>query len=132
MAKEKITRIKANDSKKPEEKSTEPVITREKVVIKDKKSEKTAKKEAKKTEKAEKKAEKQKENKKVFVLFRPFCAIGRYFRDSWKEIRQVRWPNRKATWKMVLAVVIYSAFFLVLIKLLDILFDWLFNIILGA
>lgn len=132
MAKEKITRIKANDSVKTEEKQTEPVITREKVVIKDKKSEKAARKTAKETAKASKKAEKKESNKKVFILFRPFCAIGRYFRDSWKEIRQVRWPNRKATWKMVLAVVIYSSFFLVLIKLLDILFDWLFNIILAA
>ena len=131
MAKEKITRIKASDTKKVEEKSTEPVITREKVVIEDKKSAKNAKKEAKKSKKAEKKAEKTKSNKKYFILFRPFCAFGRYLRDSWREIRQVRWPSRKLTWKMVLAVVIYAALFLVLITLLDILFDFVFKLILS-
>ena len=130
MAKAKITRIKAGD-RKVEEKSTEPTITRKKVVIEDKKSAKNAKKEAKKAQKAEKRAEKEKANKKHFILFRPFCAFGRYFRDSWREIRQVRWPNRKLTWKMVLAVIIYAAFFLILITLLDILFDLVFKLILS-
>ena len=37
MAKAKITRIKANDSKKTEKTAEEPVITRKKVVLKDKK-----------------------------------------------------------------------------------------------
>lgn len=131
MAKEKITRIKASDTKKVEEKSTEPVITRKKVVVEDKKSAKNAKKEEKKSKKAEKRAEKAKSNKKCFVLFRPFCAFGRYLRDSWREIRQVRWPSRKLTWKMVLAVVIYAALFLALITLLDILFDFIFKLILS-
>ena len=130
MAKAKITRIKAGD-KKVEEKSAEPTITRKKVVIEDKKSAKNAKKEAKKAQKAEKLAEKEKTNKKHFILFRPFFAFGRYLRDSWREIRQVRWSNRKTTWKMVLAVVIYAAFFLILITLLDILFDLLFKLILS-
>lgn len=124
MAKAKITRIKANDSKKPETKAEEPTITRKKVVIKDKKSEKANKKEAKKAEKSEKKVE-----KKGFILFRPFCAFGRYLKESWQEIRQVRWPNRKATWKMVLAVIIYTAIFLVFILLLDLLFQFLSNTI---
>ncbi len=125
MAKAKITRIKANDSAKTDSKAEEPVITRKKVVVKDKKLEKTNKKEAKKAEKAAKKAEKAKEGKKTFILFRPFCAFGRYIRDSWREIRQVRWPNRKATWKMVLAVIIYTAIIVVVIMLLDMLFNFL-------
>ena len=128
MAKAKITRIKANDSKKLETKAEEPTITRKKVVIKDKKSEKANKKEAKKVEKAEKKA-KDEGKKKPFILFRPFCAFGRYLKESWQEIRQVRWPNRKATWKMVLAVIIYTAIFLVFILLLDLLFQFLSNTI---
>jgi preprotein translocase SecE subunit len=129
MAKEKITRIKANDSKSSEDKSEEPTITRKKVVIKDKKESKAEKKALK----AEKKAEKAKarEGKKAFILFRPFCAFGRYLRDSWRELRQVRWPNRKATWKMVLAVVIYTAIFVVIIVLLDMLFSFIFKQILG-
>lgn len=97
----KITRIKASDSprkEKPADHIDEPTITRKKVVLKDKKSEKVAKKEQKQREKSKK------EGKKVFILFRPFVALGRYLRDSWREIRQVRWPNRKATWKMVLEI----------------------------
>ena len=44
----KITRIKASDGPRKEEKSDEPTITRKKVVVKDKKTEKTKRAEAKK------------------------------------------------------------------------------------
>ncbi|MGF2565499.1 hypothetical protein ACQUWZ_26945, partial [Ralstonia pseudosolanacearum] len=44
MAKAKITRIKANDSKKADTNAAEPVITRKKVVLKDKKAEQKDKK----------------------------------------------------------------------------------------
>lgn len=129
MAKAKITRIKANDSKKADTNAAEPVITRKKVVLKDKKVDQKDKKAKKAAAKAEKKA---KENgKKPFILFRPFCAIGRYFKESWQEIRQVRWPNRKATWKMVFAVLVYTALFVILLVLLDMLFKFIFNQILG-
>lgn len=122
----KITRIKASDTPRKEEKSAEPTITRKKVVVKDKKTEKTKRVEAKKAKKSEKKTE----GKKTFILFRPFVAFFRYLRDSWREIRQVRWPNRKATWKMVLAVLVYTALFIILISLLDLFFTWLFSLIL--
>lgn len=128
MAKAKITHIKAND--KTETVAAEPTITRKKVVVKDKKLEKTNKKAEKAEKKAEKKAKKA-DGKKTFILFRPFCALGRYIRDSWREIRQVRWPSRKATWKMVFAVLIYTALFVVIIMLLDVLFQFIFNKILG-
>jgi preprotein translocase SecE subunit len=129
MAKAKITRIKASDSKSVE--PEEPTITRKKVVLKDKKTdskEKADKKAAKKAEKAAKKAANT--GKKHFILFRPFFALGRYFKESWQEIRQVRWPNRKATWKLVLAVVIYSGIFVAILLLLDLLFSFIFNNIL--
>ena len=100
----KITRIKASDE-----------------VKKPKKVEKPAK--------VEKPKAKKPEGKKVFILFRPFVALGRYLRDSWREIRQVRWPNRKATWKMVLAVLVYTALFVIIISLLDMFFTWLFSLI---
>ena len=122
----KITRIKASDTPRKEEKDTAPTITRKKVVVKDKKTEKTKRVEAKKAKKSEKKTE----GKKTFILFRPFVAFFRYLRDSWREIRQVRWPNRKATWKMVLAVLVYTALFIILISLLDLFFTWLFSLIL--
>lgn len=126
----KITRIKASDGPSEKKVDSEPTITRKKVVVKDKKAEKTKAKELKKAEKAERKAEKN-SGKKVFILFRPFVAFGRYLRDSWREIRQVRWPNRKTTWKMVLAVIVYTALFVAIISLLDLLFRWLFGLILG-
>lgn len=124
----KVTRIKANDSPDKEEADAKPAITRKKVVVKDKKSEKSKRKEIKKAEKAVAKTE---GGKKPFILIRPFVYLGRYLRDSWRELRQVRWPNAKATWKMVLAVFIYTAIFMLAIFLLDLFFTWLFNIILG-
>lgn len=65
------------------------------------------------------------------MIAKPFIALGRYLRDSWLEIRQVRWPSRGATWKMVLAVLIYAAIFMVFIMLLDALFTFIFNNLLG-
>ncbi len=128
----KVTKIKASDGPKKETKTDAPTITRKKVVVKDKKTEK-AKREKKKA--AEKKLigteKKQKSEKKTFILFRPFVYLGRYIRDSWRELRQVRWPNRKTTWKMVLAVIIYAALFMVIISLLDLFFSWLFELILS-
>ncbi len=70
-----------------------------------------------------KKTIKSQPKKPTFILFRPFVALGRYFRDSWRELRQVRWTNRRATWALTLAVILFSLFFAVFIML----FDWLFN-----
>lgn len=125
----KITRIKASDESPREEKTSEPAITRKKVVIKDKNSIKNSRSEAKMAEK--KISIEQKNEEKPFVLIRPFVYLGRYFRDAWHELRQVRWPNRKTTWKMVLAVIVYTLIFVVFISLLDLFFSWLFNLILG-
>ena len=125
----KITRIKASDEAPRKEEAEAPAITRKKVVVKDKKSEKAKRKEAKAAEK--KVAVNKKTEKKPFILIRPFVYLGRYLRDSWLELRQVRWPNRKATWKMVLAVLVYTALFVLFISLLDLFFTWLFSLILG-
>ena len=124
----KVTRIKASDSPRKKE-DDKPVITRKKVVVKDKKTEKTKRQELKKAEKKLTKSDEK--QKKPFILFRPFVALFRYLRDSWLEIRQVRWPNQKATWKMVLAVFVYTALIIAIISLLDLFFSWLFNLILG-
>ncbi len=69
--------------------------------------------------------------REVFLLARPFVAIGRYLRDSWRELRLVRWPSRGNTWKMTFAVLIYCAIFIVFIILIDSLFTFIFNILLG-
>lgn len=51
---------------------------------------------------------------------RPMRFIGRvlgrilwpkYFRNSWKELKQVTWPSRKDTWKLVGAVLIFAIVF---------------------
>ena len=130
MAKPKVTRIKAGESSVKVEADEQAPITRKTVVVKDKKQDKIKAKEARRAAKEAKRAEREAENKKVFILFRPFVALGRYLRDAWREIRQVRWPNRKATWKMVLAVIVYTALFVILISLLDLFFRWLFGLIL--
>ena len=126
----KITRIKAGESSS-KEKDEEPTITRKKVVVKDKKVAKQKQKEIRKAKKKALKSEKKTDEKKPFILFRPFVYLGRYLRDSWREIRQVRWPNRKATWKMVLAVFVYTLIFGGFLLLLDILFDLIFSKLLG-
>jgi preprotein translocase SecE subunit len=65
------------------------------------------------------------------ILLRPFIAAGRYFKGAWFELRQVRWPTRSATWSLTGAVLIFTAFFVVLILLLDAGFKYLFEQILG-
>ncbi len=90
------------------------------------------KKLSRKERKALKKSQKSDEERPVksyFVLARPFVAFGRYLRDSWREIRQVRWPNRKATWKMTLAVLVYVALFMVFLTLLDVFFTFIFDLL---
>lgn len=106
----KITRIKAKDDAKPEKVA---------------KPEKAAKPEKVAPEK------KTKAKKKPFILVRPIVYFFRYLRDSWREIRQVRWPSRKATWKLFFAILIYTFLFGAIIMLLDVFFTWLFNLIIG-
>ena len=133
----KVTRIKASDTPRKEE-TDEPTITRKKVVVKDKKTDKEKREKVKKAEKAISKStsgttknDTKKDEKKPFILIRPFVALFRYLKEAWGELRQVRWPNAKATWKMVLAVFVYTILFLVLIVALDAFFGWLFGLILS-
>ena len=56
--------------------------------------------------------------------YKVFRVIGRifwpmYFRNSWKELRQVTWPTRRETWQLTLAVIIFSIIFGVLIAIVD-------------
>ena len=128
-----ITRIKAGEApNRPADQQTKKPKNKNKAVPVPTKPSKApeAAVEAKAPKVATKK-EKNSGSKKPFILIRPFVAFFRYLRDAWKEIRQVRWPNRKATWKMVLAVFVYTAAFVVMITLLDLFFTWLFGLILG-
>lgn len=52
-----------------------------------------------------------------------------YFKGAWLELKQVRWPNRKSTWSMTLAVIIFTIFITALVLLLDAGFKFLFDFI---
>lgn len=83
---------------------------------------------SKKVSKASKTVKVRKEPTNQFV--KTLFAIGGYFKGAWVELRQVRWPTRRATWGLTIAVILFSAFFALIILLLDILFKYLFEIIL--
>ena len=120
----KITRIKAKDDgpKTPREEKDEVVTRKVSVKAKNSSSKKAVaekKVKAKELKKAEKAAAKK--DKKVG-----------YFRGAFQEIRQVRWPNRKETWKMTLSVIIYVVILATAIMLLDALLQLIFNKLLGG
>ena len=50
-----------------------------------------------------------------------------YFEGAWRELKQVRWPDRAATWSLTLAVIVFSVFFAAIILGLDYVFNELFR-----
>lgn len=98
-----------------------------------KKAEKPADKTASAKEGSEKpaKAKKVRSSTKGIRGMGMFRSIGGYFKGAWVELRQVRWPNRRATWSLTGAVLVYTAFFVVIILALDAGFQYLFELILG-
>lgn len=129
----KITRIKARDSQddKPAKIKTEQPAIQEAEL-------KPAKKSKQKPVKAPKEKKEKKPRKGIrkvlYVLatpFRwiakPFQKLGAYIAASWREIRQVRWPDRKLSWKLTVTVIAYTLFITVVIGGLDILFSFIFN-----
>jgi preprotein translocase SecE subunit len=50
-----------------------------------------------------------------------------YFRNSWRELRQVTWPSRKETRQLTSAVLIFAIIFGVLIAITDYGLDKLFK-----
>lgn len=67
--------------------------------------------------------------KKRNVLLVPIFYVGGYFKGSWQELRQVRWPNRKATWGLTAAVLLFTGLFVAIIVGLDWVFSTLFKLI---
>ena len=127
-----ITRIKAKDDggskKKEAHSSDEPAEVTRKVTVKAKNSEnKKTKKADREAAKKRNKAEKKAANKDEKPLKECF-----YIRDSFRELRQVRWPNRKETWKLVLSVIVYVVLIAGFIMLLDMLFNFIFSQIYGG
>lgn len=58
---------------------------------------------------------------------KPAAGFFGYVKGSWQELKQVRWPNRRATWSLTFAVIVYTIFFLVIILLFDAVFQQLFK-----
>lgn len=61
----------------------------------------------------------------------PLAALLGYFKGSWYELRQVRWPDRRSTWSMTGALLLFTGFFVVFVVLIDALFKYLFQLIIG-
>lgn len=53
-----------------------------------------------------------------------------YFRNSWKELKQVTWPNRRETWQLTFAVFVFALVFGLVITIVDYGLDKVFEKIL--
>ncbi len=74
---------------------------------------------------------KQKTERKPIRVLAPLRALGGYIKGSWQELRLVHWPNRRATWGLTIAVILFSIVLGLLIFVLDLGFTYLFkNVIL--
>ena len=67
------------------------------------------------------------DNKVGRFLNKPRKAMPTYFRDAWKEVKLVIWPNRKETLKLTIAVFLFAFFFAALIGFVDLGLDKLFK-----
>lgn len=110
-----VTRISASDSGKSK-RSSKPAKKTADVVAKSKVKATKAKK-----------SDDAKPKKNSRNPLRPFFG---YFAGAWKELRQVHWPTRRATWSLTGAVLAFAAFFVVFILLLDALFKFIFELLL--
>ncbi len=63
----------------------------------------------------------------ISLLASPVIGTINYFKNSWQELRLVRWPNRRATWGLTFAVILFTLFFVAIIVLLDGAFQYLFK-----
>lgn len=134
----RVTRITASDSASAsnEPKASKPkspslihkLTAREKADKIEAKGLRSIKEKPSKAEEAEQKSEKQKPSR-----FRrnPFGAITGYFKGAWYELRQVRWPDRSNTLKMTGALLVFTAFIGTVILLLDWMFQYLFELMIG-
>ena len=124
--KENVTRITATDDtpSKKSKKGTQSQSIATKDATKTKAKAKAKAAEPVKAGESESKTTKRQPKQRRRLPLGPF---GRYLKGAWAELRLVRWPNRRATWSMTLAVLMFSVAFGVVILLLDILFQYLFD-----
>ena len=123
----RITRITAGDkAAKPKKPS---ILATAKELAGRTQTEKSSTKTAKTSVKTKTAASKPKNSKS---RRNPLSAITGYFRGAWQEIKQVRWPDRRSTWGMVGALIVFTAALFLVIILLDYGFAWLFKLIMGT
>ncbi|MDQ2972906.1 MAG: preprotein translocase subunit SecE [bacterium] len=72
----------------------------------------------------------QKESGFLGFLTKSRSLFPRYIANAWTEVRQVTWPNRRTTWKLVLAVFLFATVFGVTIALVDYVLEKIFKQIL--
>ena len=123
----RITRITAGDkAAKPKKPS---ILATAKELAGRAQTEKSSAKTTKSSAKAKTAASSPKNSKS---RHNPLSAITGYFRGAWQEIKQVRWPDRRSTWGMVGALIVFTAALFLVIILLDYGFAWLFKLIMGT
>lgn len=122
-----VTRITSSSASKKSTKKSHTLTAKEKADIAENASLIAPKTKVSKAEVKEQKREKTSSRKR-----RPFKAAGEYFRGAWYELRQVRWPDRTATWQMTGALLAFTAFIATVILLLDALFKYLFELMIGS
>lgn len=131
----RVTRISASDdkaAKKPASQKDTTVVHKLSAAEKaDAVTAKSLHKLSDKPSKAEEAAQKAEKQKPSRVRRNPFRALGAYFKGAWYELRQVRWPDRKNSIQMTIALLIFTAFIGSIILLLDWLFQYLFELMIG-
>ena len=126
----RITRITAGDkAAKPKKPS---ILATAKELAGRAQAEKSSAKTARPSGAKTKTASKTSKSKNSKSRRNPLSAITGYFRGAWQEIKQVRWPDRRSTWGMVGALIVFTAALFLVIILLDYGFAWLFKLIMGT
>ncbi len=123
----KVTRIKATDSSRPSKKEADKKTKETKAS--DVKSENITKTKAKTTKKLSLKKFSRKDKTKDTKKDKKPSKFFGYLKGSWNELKQVRWPDRRSTWAMTGALLVFTAFFITIILLLDYGFKYLFDLI---
>lgn len=72
------------------------------------------------------------QNKAARIIAKPFQLLGRilfpkYFRNSYRELRQVAWPNRTESRQLTFAVLAFAFVFGVIVAIVDYGLDKLFR-----
>ena len=129
----RITRITAGDkAAKPKNPKKPSILAAAKELAGRAQAEKSNTKTARPSGAKTKTASKTSKSKNSKSRRNPLSAITDYFRGAWQEIKQVRWPDRRSTWGMVGALIVFTAALFLVIILLDYGFAWLFKLIMGT